>query len=98
MSVFDDEVRVGTADIFRDAGDPGDYQGAVTAPDIMVVLERDFEVYDDNQIAMRVITISVLIADVAESRQGDTIATNGRTWTVQQVLTDDGHVRRLWVS
>ena len=76
-----------------------DYQGAdVTASGIEHIFDEAFEVYDENQIPMRVRTISVLVADVSESKSQDTIVLPGRTWTVQQILEDDGHIRRLWVS
>lgn len=76
-----------------------DYQGAsATAADIRVILDRDWEVHDQDQVAMRVTTVSVRVADVASSQQGDQIITADRTWTVQQTLEDDGHLRRLWVS
>jgi len=76
-----------------------DYQGAaVTANGIEHILDESFEVYDENQIPMRVRTISVLVADVPESRSQDVIELPDRSWTVQQVLEDDGHIRRLWVS
>lgn len=61
-------------------------------------LEKDWEVMDDDQVAMRVTTICIMAKDVPKSRQGDQVITPGRTWTVQQVLEDDDHVRRLWVS
>ncbi|XKE45749.1 hypothetical protein LG302_00990 [Halomonas organivorans] len=99
MSAFDDEVREGLPDIYADAGDPADYQGAeVTAEGIQVVIDRDWEVYDQDQVAMRVTTISVLVTDVPTSKQGDQIVLPSRTWTVQQILEDDAHERRLWVS
>lgn len=98
MSRFDDEVRQDLPEIYADAGDPADYAGSTTASQILVILDRDFEVQDEDQVAMRVVTISVMVADVATSRQGDTIVLPGRTWTVQQILEDDGHTRRLWVS
>ncbi|WP_447956506.1 head-tail joining protein [Vreelandella sp. EE7] len=99
MSAFDDEVRQGLAEMHRDAGKLGAYHGSeASASGIYVVLDTGYEVYDQDQVAMRVTTISVLVADVATSRQGDTIALPGRTWTVQQTLEDDGFERRLWVS
>nr|WP_175488809.1 hypothetical protein [Halomonas muralis] len=78
---------------------PCTYQGAgLVASGIEHILERDFEAQDDDQVAMRVTTISVRVSDVTTSRQGDTIATPSRTWTVQQILEDDGHIRRLYVT
>lgn len=75
------------------------YQGAAfIAQDIDHILDRDHEVYGEDQVAMRVTSISVLVSDVPTSRQGDTIATAARTWNVQQVLEDDGHLRRLYVT
>lgn len=62
------------------------------------MLDRDFEVYGEDQVAMRVTTISVRCTEVTKSAQGDRVVTPSRAWTVQQVLEDDGHWRRLWVS
>ncbi|MGE4534658.1 head-tail joining protein [Halomonas sp.] len=78
--------------------DLADYTGATMASQVPVILDRDFEVMDEDQVAMRVTTISVQVIDVATSRQGDSIHLGGRTWTVQQILEDDGFIRRLWVS
>ncbi|MDT8895477.1 hypothetical protein RSO41_12505 [Halomonas sp. I1] len=76
-----------------------DYQGSVSsAQGVPHILEHDFEVQDDDQVAMHVTTVSVWVSDVATSRQGDKIITPSRTWTAQQILEDDGHMRRLWVS
>lgn len=61
-------------------------------------LDLSHEVYDQDQVAMRVATILLPVERVPESRQGDTIALPGRTWRVQQVLEDDGQWRRVWVS
>lgn len=75
------------------------YTGAgFVAKDIGHILDRSHEVYDENQLAQRVTAISVMVADVPTSRQGDTITTASRTWTVQQVLEDDGYLRRLYVT
>ena len=98
MSRFDDEVRQDMPGIFADAGDLADYAGSTTASQVPVILDRDFEVYDEDQVAMRVTTISVQVSQVPTSRQSDSIALPGRTWTVQQILEDDGFIRRLWVS
>lgn len=99
MSAFDIEMMGDMPDIFADAGDLVDYQGnGYTASGVLAIKDDSFEVYDQDQIAMRVTTISVQSADVPTSRQGDRIATPSRTWTVQETLDDDGHVRRLWVS
>lgn len=61
-------------------------------------LDLSHEVYDQDQVAMRVATILLPVERVPESRQGDTVAVPGRTWRVQQVLEDDGQWRRVWVS
>lgn len=98
MSVFDTEMAGDLGGIFADAGDLADYTGSTTASQVPVILDRDFEVMDEDQVAMRVITISVQVSDVASSRQGDTVTLGARTWTVQQILEDDGFIRRLWVS
>lgn len=76
-----------------------DYHGrGFTAVGIDYILDRDFDVQDENQVARYDTTISVLVSAVATSRQGDTIATPDRQWTVQELLEDDGRWRRLWVS
>lgn len=99
MSVFDDEMMGDMPDIFADAGDPVVYQGAGYAvSDVLAIKDDSFEVYDQDQVAMRVTTISVQISQVPSSKQGDQIITPSRTWTVQQTLEDDGYLRRLWVS
>ena len=99
MSAFDDEAREGLAEMYCDAGTLAAYQGSESSnPELYVVLDRGYEVYDQDQVAMHVTTISVLVKDVATSRQGDAIALPGRTWTVQQILEEDGFERRLWVS
>lgn len=82
----------------RTADVQGDYTGASTAPGIDLHFDSSYVVYDENGLAQRVTAISVLVVDVPESRQGDRIALPGRTWEVQQILEDDGHVRRLYVS
>lgn len=74
------------------------YRGATLTEDIAYILEHDFEVYDDDQVAMRVTTVSVWSSEIGKTSMGDTIETPDRTWRVQQILEDDGHVRRLWVS
>lgn len=61
-------------------------------------LDLSYEVYDQDQVAMRVATILVPVEHVETSKQGDTITLTSRTWTVQQNLEDDGAWRRLWVS
>lgn len=61
-------------------------------------LDLSFEVYDQDQVAMRVATVLVPVDRVAASRQGDRIELPERTWTVQQIIEDDGQWRRLWVS
>lgn len=99
MSRFDDEVSVDLRGIYADAGDLADYLGASTASGILAVIDRAWQVEDQDQLSMPITTISVMVADVPKSRQGDQVAmTSGETWTVQQVLEDDGHERRLWVS
>lgn len=99
MSAFDDEILAGLIEMYRAAGKLAAYQGSESSsPELYVVLDRGYEVYDQDQVAMHVTTISVLVADVATSRQGDAISVPGRTWTVQQILEDDGFERRLWVS
>jgi len=99
MSAFDEEVMGDMPDIFADAGDLVDYQGSeFTANGVLAIKDDSFEVYDQDQVAMRVTTFSVQVTDVATSRQGDMIMQPNRTWKVQQILEDDGRVRRLWVS
>ncbi|ATH77790.1 hypothetical protein CLM76_09380 [Vreelandella venusta] len=74
---------------------------AASGPALLEVpyqLDLSHEVYDQDQVAMRVATILLPVERVPESRQGDTVAVPGRTWRVQQVLEDDGQWRRVWVS
>ncbi|SDF72720.1 hypothetical protein SAMN05216571_101409 [Onishia taeanensis] len=99
MSVFDDEVAADLPGILSDAGDPADYVGdAFTAEGIMVVIDRDWTVYDQDQLPMSVNTISVMLADVPTSSREDTITIGEKTWKVWRILEDDGHVRRLEVG
>lgn len=120
MSVFDAEMAGDLGGIFEEAGHLADYEhrGVVTAPQIRVILDRDFEIYDENQVPMHVATISVMVTDVPHSQQGDEIVMPADNWLsaryweiddfwaqvpkqrrrVQQVLEDDGFIRRLWVS
>ncbi|RUR51415.1 head-tail joining protein [Vreelandella populi] len=101
MSVFDDEVRSDITDIFYDAGFVADYrsQAGVLISGVWVVIDRDWESYsDDQQLAGRITTISVMTTDIARSDQGDTVITPAKTWTVEEVVADDGHIRRLWVT
>jgi|GEM_PF-1762769 hypothetical protein len=65
---------------------------------IKAVLDRNYEVYDDDQIARRVTVIAVLVAQVPVSERRDTIERDGQTWQVHQVLDDDGFERVLEVS
>jgi len=76
------------------------YQPAVGAATLEVPYQLDlsYEVYDQDQVAMRVATVLVPVEKVAASKQGDQIVLPDRTWTVQQSLEDDGDWRRLWVS
>lgn len=68
------------------------------AEGIAYILDRDFEAQNDDQVAFRVTTVSVLVSDVPSSTQGDQIETPARTWQVQQILEDDGSWRRLYVT
>lgn len=99
MSAFEDDVLDDLPSIYADAGDLVDYQGSgFTVNDVLAIKDNGFEVYDQDQVAMRVTTFSLQAVDVPTSRQGDQIITPSRTWTVQQILEDDGFERRLWVS
>ena len=119
MSVFDDEIAGDLPGIFADAGDAADYQGqGFTVEQLQAVIERDFVIYDQDQLPQRVVAIEVQVADVPRSHQGDTVVTLAddwrdkrlwayddywsqapkRTWTVQQILEDDGLIRRLYVT
>ena len=71
--------------------------GVVTL-DVPYQLDLSYEVYDQDQVAMRVATVLVPVEKVPASKQGDQIVLPDRTWTVQQSLEDDGDWRRLWVS
>lgn len=78
------------------------YQGAHVpggvARGITAVLDRDYEVLQDDQLARRVTVIAVQVAQIPESARGDTIERDGRMWRVHQTLEDDGHERVLEVS
>lgn len=99
MAFADHSRRLDEA-VMSNLGDgPCNYQGADgVLAGVSHILDLDFEVMDEDQVAMRVTTVSVRVLDVARSRQGDKVVTPVRTWTVQQILEDDGHIRRLWVS
>ncbi|AIA76229.1 hypothetical protein FF32_15710 [Halomonas campaniensis] len=73
-------------------------KGGAALVEIPYQLDLSHEVYDQDQVAMRVATILVPVERVPSSGQGDTVALPGRTWRVQEVLEDDGYWRRLWVS
>lgn len=120
MSFADLNRRLNEAVMTHLSDDLADYehQGAVTASQIRVILDRDYEVYDENQVAMHIATVSVMVQDVPRSQQGDVIIMPADGWLssrywgnpdfwaevpkqrrrVQQILEDDGHMRRLWVS
>lgn len=99
MAFADHSRRLDEAVMSHLGDGPCSYQGADGAlPGVSHILDLDFEVMDEDQVAMRVTTVSVRVLDVARSRQGDKVVTPARTWTVQQILEDDGHIRRLWVS
>lgn len=77
----------------------GTYRGSgFTVMEARYILDRDFEVYDEDQVAMRVTSLTVEVTAVPSSRQGDSLTTADQTWTVQQILNDDGQLRRLWVT
>lgn len=63
------------------------------------ILDRSYELFDADGLAQRISTIELRSTDVAgPSRTGDKIVTPTRTWDVQQTLTDDGYMRRLYVT
>jgi len=72
--------------------------GGTVIDNVPYLLDRDFEVQEDDQVALRVTTISVRVSRVSKSGRGDTITAAGRTWNVQQTLEDDGSWRRLYVT
>lgn len=77
------------------------YQGtSASGVEVPYMLERDVQLYDDDSPARIATTIEVQVSAIGDgrSRQGDRIVTAGRTWTVQQVIKDDGHWRTLEVT
>ncbi|GAA3704314.1 hypothetical protein GCM10022421_08920 [Oceanisphaera sediminis] len=80
------------------------YQGtAANATDAPYILDRDVELFDgsgpDQGVAQLVTTVSIQSGLLGgASRQGDRIITAERSWTVQQTLKDDGHMRQLYVT
>jgi len=66
--------------------------------DITAVLDRSYEVLDEDNIARRVTVIAVQVDQVPYSDNGDTIERAGRDWQVIQTLEDDGHERVLEVT
>jgi len=77
------------------------YTGETLLTGVDYILDHEFEVFDQDQVAQYVSAISVKVDQVPCSRQGDTITTPttpGITWTVQQTLEDDGYLRVLMVT
>lgn len=77
------------------------YQGTATnGVEVPYMLERDVQLYDDEGPARIATTIEVQVSAIGDgrSRQGDRVITPSRTWTVQQVIKDDGHWRTMEVT
>ena len=73
------------------------YEGARVpngrAEGITAVLDRDYELFDEDQVAIRVSVMSIEVQQVPESQQGDVIIRPGERWTVGPTIEDDGHMR-----
>lgn len=72
--------------------------GGTVIEDVPYILDRDFEAQDNDEVALRVTTISVRSSRVSSSEFGDVITAGGRAWKVQEILEDDGQWRRLYVT
>ncbi|MES1927537.1 hypothetical protein [Salinisphaera sp. T31B1] len=79
--------------VYRGARVPG---GVVH--DITAVLDRSYEVFDEDGVARRVTVMAVQVSQVPSSERGDTIERDGRSWQVIHTLEDDGHDRVLEVT
>lgn len=67
---------------------PGGVVAGITA-----VLDRDYELIDDDQMAIRVSVMSIEVAQVPTSTEGDVITRQGQRWHVGPTIEDDGHMR-----
>ena len=72
--------------------------GATSIPDTPYLLDRDYQIYDDNQLPQVINTISIPSSVIDKSRAGDRFVVGGKEWKIHQTLEDDGHWRRLYVS
>ena len=80
--------------VYRGAGVPGGVKAGVRA-----VLDRNFEVYEEDQLARRTTVMSLLVSEVPRTHDGqDTIERDGRVWHVDATLDDDGYERVVEVS
>lgn len=76
------------------------YNGARvgTVTGVEAVLDRNYEVFDEDGVSRRVTVMSVPVAQVPYSDNGDTIVRAGEYWQVTNTLDDDGHERVLQVT
>lgn len=74
------------------------YGAGGSVPNVRAVLDRDIEIYDEDQLPLRVTTISVPVKAVPKSQRGDSIVMDGRTWHVNRILDDDGYHRVIEVT
>ena len=72
--------------------------GSSSIPDVPYLLDRDYQIYDDNQLPQVITTISIPSNAIERSRAGDRFIVGGKEWKIHQTLEDDGHWRRLYVS
>lgn len=77
---------------YRGPGVPG---GEVTP--ITAVLDRNFQVLDEDQLERSINVMAVQVSQVPDSSAGDTIIRGGTTWRVGQMISDDGYERVLEV-
>lgn len=95
MSGTDDIRRKARRDAFEKDGTPASYVPAGGAPiPTVVVLERGFRAYpsDENPLVTGPLNIvHVLVEDVATQDRGDEIVIGSDTFTVDEVLGNDGY-------
>lgn len=100
MSFADHLSRMDAAIVTHLTDGQGVYhEGATVLPNIPYLIDRDYQIYDDNQLPQVVTSLSIPSSTVIKSRAGDRFtAADGKVWKIHQTLEDDGHWRRLYVS
>ena len=67
-------------------------------PGITAVLDRSYEVFDEDGVARRITVIAVQVSQVPHSDKGDTITRGDEFWQVTGTIEDDGVERVLQVT